>query len=155
MTTRRGRALDELVAGLDPEAGRARPELDERAHADLAHILASRGAVEMPSTRHSGGMPSLRSPLVLGAAAALAVLLTVVWPAVAPGSRSVAFAATPAPLAFRQLPERTDPTILLEQLARQAASLPDQRPDGRYAHSLVRSWSLFTSVDGRRGSTLR
>lgn len=151
MTTRSSRALDELVAGLDPEAGRGKVPLDRRALSDLAEILHGSTSPTAPPPRVAA--PSLaraRWKLAVPVAAALAVLLVVVWPSFGPGDTGVAQAATPTPLTYQALPGGSDPRELLEQIAARTARLPDDTGSGPYAHLLSRGWNLFTSVDGRR-----
>ena len=123
MTVRPGRALNDLVAGLDPEAGRSQAVvMDSRARADLVAILASeRPAVPLsrpraPAARH-------RRYLAVPVAAAVAVVLLVMWPGGGPGGMGGRGGT---------------------------AELPDDNGTGRYAHLVTRTWSLFTSVDGKR-----
>jgi hypothetical protein len=61
-----------------------------------------------------------------------------------------AYAATPAPLAFRQSTGSQDPVVLLRQIAGRVQAMPEDIGSGRYAHLTSRSWSLFTRVDGEQ-----
>lgn len=142
--------LDDLVAALDPHPERTHAPTDRRALADLAGILNNQAPVTEPAPRRS--RVPVRRPwfLALPVAAALALLMVLIWPSGGPGGTGPALAATPTPLSYQPLPVGSDPRALLDQIAQLTLSLPDDTGTGRYAHLTSRGWNLWTSVDGKR-----
>ena len=157
------RYADRMLHAADPFTGDI-PELDERARADLARILATsrqKTAVAPVGRRHRGvqaHFPRHRLALTVFAAAVLAVVAIALTTVLPGGGGRAAYAATPEELtvlnesAFASAgldPSATAPQQL-ETIAERAAALPDDVGAGRYARIRTESWDLFTRVDGEQ-----
>ena len=156
------RYAEQVLHAADPVAGTT-PELDERAKADLARIVATprrtpAAVAEGHRRRLQASVPRPRAAFTVLVAAVLAVV-AIAWVAVFPGGGGrAAHAATPGELAVLDgaafaaagLDSTGTAPQLLEVIAGRAATAPDDTGAGRYARIQTESWDLFTRVDGEQ-----
>jgi hypothetical protein len=147
------RPLETVLEPLNPlPLATSTPPLDDRARVDLTAILASSPEPNAPPWLPAGPRQRPSLLLVLPVAGLLALVLVVGLTIHGPGGGS-AYAATPQPLTYHRLSGETDATDQLIQIAKRTAALPDDVGGGPYAHQVIRSWSLFTRIDGKAVSS--
>lgn len=155
--------IDELLRAANPvdPSDATHQVLDRRARDDLHTILTSphnSGIRELRAIRadsaHAGARVR-RAALVGGIAVIIAggllaggVVTGRDW--LPGGSRTIAYAATPRPLSYEPVADALDGPALLREVAARIEQLPDDTGHGRYSYVELRSWHLWTAVDGQR-----
>lgn len=161
MTSRAGN-VDGLLRAVNPvpPSRAGHPALDGRARDDLTAILASAPHAEIAA--HAAARPVSvrtagwvrRAALVGGLAVVSAAGLVVGGVATGhdwlPGGRAVAYAATPRPLDYQPIGDASKGPALLKAIAARTGRLSDDTGTGRYSYVELRSWHLWTAVDGQR-----
>ena len=117
-------------------------DLDARARADLAEILAT------PATEPVTGTMLTRRRVGLVAVAAVLTGAVAVGVPFVRGGDTMAYAATPPPLRYESMPG-ADAPALLRQLAARVAGRPDDTGPGRYAYVESKSWNLTAGESTR------
>lgn len=143
----------EVLRTLDPASAIGNGPLDARAAADLTYVLrrstGPAGKAIVPSTGKTASRPLRLSPVLVVAVAAvltIGVVATVVYDGL-PGSRALAYAATPHTLQFEVRPAPASEAPSLEAVRRRVSRLPADDTRDNVHKVRTESWSLGTRVD--------
>lgn len=140
--------LEQDLAAANPVAVDPSLACGSRAQTTLARTMTTSAKANAKATPAWRVVPPTWRLAPVAALAVVSILVTAMT--VTERQTTSPFAATPAALSTEYPPETEDPAAELAQLASVAAQTPDDVGAGDIAEVRIKSWSLFTRVDGRQ-----